>query len=281
VRSEQPARDAALGLAPDGIRDAAIEALNEAIGLRPVGSGEAVLNALACAKLIEWMLARGLVGRLVLLVDGEAVGELGAIVGENGVHRMREVGQEALQEPFRRLGIPLWMKLHVDVACDSIDGDEGVVFAPLQRRQVLEIDVDEANGRLLENTDSRLVRFRAPAQAVPLQTTMNGAARQLAVDAASHHLDDIVERQLSMRPQFTDQRLFHRREADHQLFWRVGTVAYRGAGAPAADRGLADAEFDRQLGDRLLAALDVGADLRGGCGIGVQVQFHDARRSLT
>ena len=174
--SEQPVCDAALVLAADRIRNSAIEALNEAIGLRPVGSGEAVLNAFACAKSIERMLARGFVVRLVFLVDGEAVGELGAIVGENGMHRMREVGQEALQESFRSLGIPLRMNLHVDVACDPIDGDEGVAFAPLQRGQMLEIDVDEADGCLLENTDRRLVRLGALAQAVALQAAMDGAA---------------------------------------------------------------------------------------------------------
>ena len=84
-----------------------------------------------------------------------------------------------------------------------------------------------------------------------------------------------------MRSQLTDQRLFDWREADHQLFWRVRAVAYRGAGAPAPDRGLADTEFARQRRDLLIAALDVGPDLRGCRGIGVQVQFHDARRSLT
>jgi hypothetical protein len=84
-----------------------------------------------------------------------------------------------------------------------------------------------------------------------------------------------------MSSQFTDQGLFDRREADHQLFWGVRAVAYRGAIAPAPDRGLADAEFGRQFRDLPFAALDVGPDLRSGRGIGVQIQFHDARRSLT
>ncbi len=77
---------------------------------------------------------------------------------------------------FRSLGIPFRMNLYVDVAYDPIDGDEGVAFAPLQRGQMLEIDVDEADSCVLENTDRRLVRLAALAQAVTLQAAMDGAA---------------------------------------------------------------------------------------------------------
>ena len=76
-----------------------------------------------------------------------------AIVGENGVNGMREVGKEALEEPGRGVGVPLGMDLQIDVAGGAIDGDEGVAFAPLQRWQVLEVDMDEADGGLLEDAD--------------------------------------------------------------------------------------------------------------------------------
>mgnify|MGYP006908065228 FL=1 len=95
-----------------------------------------MLNAPLCTNLIERMLARWLVDRLVLLVDGEAVRELGAIVGKNGVHRMREVGEETFKEFFRSPGIPVLMDLHVDVASGPIDRDEGVAFTSLEGRQM-------------------------------------------------------------------------------------------------------------------------------------------------
>src|SRR5262249_2415794 len=57
---------------------------------------------------------------------------------------------------------------------------------------------------------------------------------------------------------------------------RHGTAA-----APPPDRGLADPEFGCQFSDRPLAALDIGTRLRRRRGVGVQVQFHDTRRSLT
>ena len=65
------------------------------------------------------------------------------------------MGEEALEEAGRGLGIPLRMDLQIDVARGPIDRDEGVALAFLQGRQMLEIDVDEADGGLLEDTDRR------------------------------------------------------------------------------------------------------------------------------
>ena len=281
VRPEQPARDAALGLAADGIDDTAVEALDQAVGLRSIRPREAVLDTAFGAEPVERVTTGWLVLRFVLHIDGETVGELGTIVGEDGVNGMREVSQKALQEARRGVGIPPGVDLQIDVTRGAIDSDEGVAFAALQRWQVLEIDVNKSNGSLLEDADSRLVRFGTLAQAMALEAAMGGAAREFVIHAASHHFDDVVERQLQLRSQFTDQRLFHRREVGLQRPGRVRTIAHRSAATPAADRGLADPEFGRQLRNRPPAALDVGPDLRGRGGVGVQIQFHDARRSLT
>ena len=230
---------------------------------------------------IEGVAAGRLVFRLVLHIDGEAVGELGPVIGEDDANGMREVGEEALQEPSRGVGIPLGMDFQINVTRGAIDGDEGVAFAPLQRRQMLEINMNEPDGGLLEDAYRRLVRFGAMAQAVALEAAMDGAARELVINTTSHHLDDIVERQLQFSSQFTDQCFFHWREAGLQCPWGVRIVAHRSAATPSADRGLADSEFGRQIRNPPFATLDVGSDLRGRGGVGVQVQFHDARRSLT
>ncbi len=47
---------------------------------------------------IEGVSAGRPIVRLVLHVDGEAIGELAAIVGEDGVNAMREVAEEAFEE---------------------------------------------------------------------------------------------------------------------------------------------------------------------------------------
>ncbi len=274
---EQPPGDATLWLPADSVDDSAVEALDQTIGLGPVRSGEAMLDAAFGAEAVKWVTAGWLVLWLVLHIDGEAIGKLGTIVREDGVYRIREVRQEA----GRGLGIPPGMDLKVDVTGGAIDGDVGIAFTPLQRRQMLEINMDEPDSGLLEDADSRLVRFRTLAEAVALETAMGSAAREPVVDAAPHHLDDIIERQLQLGSQLADQRLLRRREAGLQPVGDMRMVVRGGAATPTTDRGFADTEFSCQLRNRPLAALNVSSDLRGGGGVSVEIQFHDARRSLT
>src|SRR4029453_4821122 len=75
---------AAFFLAADGFGDAPVEAFHQAVGLRGVGPGKAVIDAALLAKLIKGMVAGRPPGRLVLLVDRETVGELGRVVGRCG-----------------------------------------------------------------------------------------------------------------------------------------------------------------------------------------------------
>ena len=95
-----PMRDAAFGLPSDGFHDTAVEAFDETVGLRPVRSGQAVLDLVLSADEVERVSARRPVLWLVLHVDSEAIGELAAVVGEDGVDRMREVIEEAIEESF-------------------------------------------------------------------------------------------------------------------------------------------------------------------------------------
>jgi hypothetical protein len=155
-----------------------------------------VVDFVAGADEIERMFAGGLAGRFVLHIDGKTVGELGAIVRQNGVNAMREVGQEPIEEADRGLSIALLKDFDIDVAGGAVDRNEGVAFAPLQGRQMLQVEVNEAHSCLFKYADARLIRLFALTDPVALETAVNGAAGQLSVDAASHHLDDIVQWQL-------------------------------------------------------------------------------------
>jgi hypothetical protein len=261
---------AAFRFPADGLGDTAVEAFDETIGLWPIRSGQTVIDLVFGADEIERMLAGGLTGRLILHIDGKAVGELGTVVGQDGVNAIWEVGQESPEEARRSLGVAPSMDFHIDIAGGAVDRDEGIAFAPLQGRQMLQIEVNEADSRLFKDADAGLVGFLALADAMALKAAMDGAAGQLVVDAASHHLDDIVQRQLQRCPQFADQRLFHGRQIRRQPMRPMRAVADRGPAAPATDRGLADAEFTRQFRYRLPAALDVGSDPWGSGRIGVQ-----------
>ena len=264
----------------DGGGDAPVEALDHAVGLRPIRSGEAVLDGLP-ADDVEGVVAGGTVVGLALHVDGEAVGELAAIVGEDGVDRVREVRKEAPQEAGGGLGVASRMDLQVDVASGPVDGDKGIALLPPEGRQVLDVDMDEADASRLEGTDRRFVGLGPTADAVALEAAMDGAARQLGVDAAAHHLGDVVERQVEAAAQLADQPFLEFRQLGGDPLRHMRTVGDRIATAPAADGGLTDAELGGENRHRRLAVLNVGPDLRRRRGVGVQVQFHDARRSLT
>src|SRR4051812_24924566 len=276
---EGAAGDAAFGFSADSLADAAVEAFNEPVGLRPIRSGQTVIDAVVGADEIERVMTGSAPGRLVLHIDGKAVGELGAVVGQDGVNAMREVDQEALEKARRSLGVAPWMDLDIDIAGGAVDRDEGLVLSPAQGRQMLEVEVNEPDTGLFEEADTGPGRLLALTDPVTLQAAMDGTARQAAINATPHHLDDIVQRQLQCCSQFADQRLFHCRQVRRQPVRPVRAVAGCGPAAPTANGGFADAKFTGQLRHRLPAALDVGPDFRSGRGIGVQVQFHDARRS--
>jgi hypothetical protein len=199
MAGEGAACAAALGFAAYGFGDAAVEAFNEAIGLRSIRSGQAVIDVMAGADEIERVLAGRLSRRLVLHIYGKAVGELCAVIGQNGVNRVREVSQEPGEKAGRSPGIALEVDFDIDVAGGAVDRDEGIAFTPLQGRQMLQIEVNEADSRLFKDAEAGLVRLLAMADSVALEATMDSAAGQRVVDATSHHFDDIVERQLQRR----------------------------------------------------------------------------------
>jgi len=148
---ECAAGTAAFFLATHGFGDAAIEALDQAIGLRVVGLCQAMVDAVPLAEPIKGMIAGRPPGWFVLLVDGEAVGELGAVVGQDGVNIVREVGQEALEEAGCGLAVSSGMDLDIDVAGGTIDRDKGITRAALQGRQMLQVDMDKSNAGCLED----------------------------------------------------------------------------------------------------------------------------------
>ncbi|MEJ2435193.1 MAG: hypothetical protein P8Y53_19345, partial [Pseudolabrys sp.] len=118
--AKQPVSRAAFGLASDGLDDAAVEAFDQPIGLRTVWSGQPVIDLLVGTDQIEGMTPGWTVLRLIPHVDGEAVGELTAVVGEDGVNRVREVLQEALDEAGCRLGMSPEMDFQIDETAGSV-----------------------------------------------------------------------------------------------------------------------------------------------------------------
>ena len=191
----------------------------------------------------------------------------------------REVIAEAFEECGGGLAVAARVDLQIDIAGRPVDGDKSIAFASLQRRQVLQIDVNEADRRLLEAAGLGLFGLGSLADAMALQAAMDGASGELGVEAAAHHLDDVVERQIEGGAQLADQLLFHGGQRDAHPLRPVRAVLGGGAASPAADGLLVHAELDGQFRHRGGAGLDVGPDFGRGGGVGVQVQTH-ARRSV-
>ena len=134
------------GVLAQGLGEASVEAFGDTVGRGMEGFGQAVFDAVGMAELVEGMPAGGFAQGLAFHIDGEAVGELGAIVGEDGVDRMGEGLEEALEAGGDGVGVAALGNLDVDEAGGAIDGDEDIGGLALQPGKVLEVDVDEAAG---------------------------------------------------------------------------------------------------------------------------------------
>ncbi len=146
------AMGAQLRSAVEMLAEAAVKAFDQAVGLRAEGADQTVGDPTLGADAIEGMLAGGFVVRLEPFVDGEAVGELGAsgfrtgqaVVGQHGVHGEREAGEKAVEKAGRGGGPAIGQDLEIDKAGGAVDCDIGVAAAAVERRQVFDIDMDEA-----------------------------------------------------------------------------------------------------------------------------------------
>ncbi len=254
---------------------AAVEAFDHTVGLRPEGLGEAVDDGALGADAVEGMVARGFVLGFSLFVDGEAVGELGAVVGQDGVDLERKTVEEAREETGRGGGPAIGENFETDKAGGTVDRDIGVAAPAIEWRQVFDIDVDEAGrGIGVESDGRRRLRGEAGRQAVPLQAAVNAAARQFGVEAAPHHFDDVVERQGETAAQLDDQAFFPFTDRGGQAMRAGRTVGDILTDLPACHGAGMDAELAGQRGMGGAAVLDIGTGARGGGGIGVQPELH-------
>ncbi|HJU32316.1 MAG TPA: hypothetical protein VJ740_12710, partial [Hyphomicrobiaceae bacterium] len=156
----------------DGLGETAVEALDEAVGLRPERPDETVLDAVPGAHLVEAMPAGGVALRPPPC-GPEAVCELRAVVGEDGVHLVREGGDEALQTAGNGGGIAPGDGLDMHEAGGAIDGHEHEGGLAVEAGEMLEIDMDEADGGGLEGADLAPGRLGARRDAVTLEAAMD------------------------------------------------------------------------------------------------------------
>ncbi|MFZ3235989.1 MAG: hypothetical protein WA184_11560 [Stellaceae bacterium] len=119
-----------------------------------------------------------------LFVDGEAVGELGApgfrtgqaVAGQDGVDREREAVEKPLQEGGGGGGAAIGQDFEIDKAGGTVDGNIGVRAAAVERRQVFDVDMDEAGRRVGVKRHRRgFFAGEAGRDSMPLQAAVDGA----------------------------------------------------------------------------------------------------------
>src|SRR6516225_1789287 len=229
------------------LAEAAVEALDHAVGLRSEGPGEAVSDRALGAELVKGMGARGFVVGLGFLVDGEAVGKFGAVVGQDGVDRKREAVEEAREKTRGGGGAAIGEDFEIEKASSAIDRDIGVAAPAAERRRVFDIDVDKAGRRVGSESGGRcLVGGEAGGEIVPHQAAVDSAARQLRVDAAAYRFDDVVERQREAAAQFDDQRFLPIGDHGGQAMRAGGAVGDVLAGSPTRHGAAMNAELAGQ-----------------------------------
>jgi hypothetical protein len=121
---------AVLRHAAEMLAEAAVEALDHAVGLRAEGPGETVGDGVLRASLVKGMLTGRLFVGFALFVDGKAIGEFAAVIGEHGVDRKRKALEKALEKAGGGIGAAIGQDLEVDKSGGPVDRNPG--FAPGQ-----------------------------------------------------------------------------------------------------------------------------------------------------
>ena len=262
--------------ASNGFRQTPVEPLHQAVCLRMIGFDEPVRDGVSGAGAVKRMLSRGLSFGFSFHVDGEAVGKLRAVVGEDGVNRMAEGLQKSLQAGGDGLGIPAHDDFDIDEPRRPLDGDEDIRRLAPEPGEMLEIDMHETKAGVGEA--ARLVgrRLLRPArQPMPFQAAIDGAARQRVIHTAAHDLNNIIKAEAHIAAKPADQRFFRKRRALAEAMTFMRAVMNILASAPAPHRGLRNAEFRRSFSRGMLACLNILTRPRRRRRIGVKANLHE------
>ena len=147
-----------------GVAEPSVESLGHAVGLGAVGAAQFVANAMISTDAVKGVAPGGPCGVARLGTAAEAVGELatprhrartggafGGSIGKPGVDRVAEGLQEAGPGGRHGVGTPVGKNLDMGKAGVARDGHEGIFALALQLGKVAQIDVNYAEGGLLEH----------------------------------------------------------------------------------------------------------------------------------
>ncbi|ANX03426.1 hypothetical protein PG2T_03955 [Immundisolibacter cernigliae] len=264
------------------VRDAPVEALDHAIGLRVARGRQTVLDAQFLAQAIELMRP----GRGPRPAPEQPVRELGAVVGEQARDAHRAGRGQGTEEGARRARALVGFQGHVNPAGGPIDGHEQEPAPVLvgHLRQVLHVDVHKAGHVGLEGLADRFVRRRAQgaqvAHAVAAQAAVQPGAGHVRTQELARHRQQVVQRQQQGPAQVDHDRLLAGGQRRLQAVRGVRPVVDIRAPLPFVDRRLGDAKAAGQHRHRLITGRDLRPHVGRGAGLFVQCNQHaDTSRS--
>ena len=183
----------------EDLADPPVEALDHPVGLGVTRGDQSVFDMVFGTGLIEGVLTTGLVVTLE-----EAIGELGAVVGQEFGEGEGGFGPKLFEKgggTSRRL---FRMDLQVHPAGGSIDGDKQV--PPLgfswKLRQILDIDMDKAGFIVLEGLVRCWWTFLSRPQSrqirdpMAAETAIQSRTAHARVNELPHHHQEVIHAQL-------------------------------------------------------------------------------------
>ena len=227
----------------DQVADAAVEALDHAVGLGVPGWAKAVLDAHRRAGHIEHMAARGRAG-----LAGEAVGELAAVVGQDVLDFHGCGALEAAQEVDAALLGLVAVAAHVDPARGAVDGHEQVAPMGLigHLREVLDVHMQEARGVVLEGLERLDLALDLRLQAlevgdlVAAQAAVQSGSRDVGVDELPGDCQQVIQGQQQHAAQLDDEQFLANAQCRGEDVGAMRSILRVVAALPLAGSGDAD-----------------------------------------
>ena len=207
------------------LADAAVEALDHAVGLGVTGFDETVVDVVFGTDLIEGVCS----GRLPFAGGTEAIGEFFAVVGEHLGDLKGRLLDQAIEETLGGGGRLVREQFYVDPSGGPVDGGEQVAALRFvgHLREVLDVHVDETGQGVLERLVGLVCGFLLELQGIeaghPMtaQATGQAGTGNLGVDELMGHRQQVVQGQQERLTQRHDHGLLGRAEGGVQ---RMGAM---------------------------------------------------------
>lgn len=261
---------------PHDFLDAAVEALDHAVGLRLPGPDEMVLHVVLGAGLVKGVLARG----LALTGSAEPVGKLLAVVGEDLADFERGLLNEVLEEAPGGVGRLRCCDLEEDPPGGPVDSHEEVFVAGFVRHlgQILDVNMDVAGRVILEGLDLGLLTPGALfvegrlegseiGDTVAAQAPVKAGAGDPGIDELMDHCQQIIEGKQQRGAQLHRDQLLFRAHGGVNGLGRCWEIFNGVASLPLTHRGAVKAIFPGQSTLGELGLLDLPPNGRGRAGI--------------